>query len=129
MDMSSKNYVSTPSSKHKVALLVFLLGISASASSVFAEEGAHSREITAQDQSLRPEALELTRKIRRTLTETSDLSIGAQNIAIVTDDSGTVHLRGMVISEVERVRVFELAKAIAGTRVQSHLSIAQKNNG
>jgi osmotically-inducible protein OsmY len=80
--------------------------------------------ITAGTQSNAKIDLELTRKIRRELTQNREMSSYAKNIKIISRD-GTVTLRGPVKSQDERQRIDSIAKKIAGdSKVDNQLEIA-----
>jgi hyperosmotically inducible periplasmic protein len=68
---------------------------------------------------------DLTRKIRRSLTEDKSLSMYAHNIKIIAHD-GDVTLKGPVKSEDERAAIEAKATSIAGTgKVQNQLTVKQ----
>jgi osmotically-inducible protein OsmY len=68
--------------------------------------------------------LEITRQIRRAITEDDSLSTNAHNVKIVTQN-GVVTLRGPVDSEEEKDDVFQKARTTHGVkRVDNQLEIA-----
>jgi osmotically-inducible protein OsmY len=80
---------------------------------------------TAQDQSTDPADQKVTQDIRLALVTAKDLSVGAQNIIVVTTASHTAYLTGSVVSPSERRHVLALAKAAAGSyKVRMHLTIS-----
>ena len=85
---------------------------------------AHSMEVTAGDQSSREEYIEVTRKIRATLTGNDQLSTYAKNIKIITTDDGKVTLKGPVESDAERQTVLDAAAlVVARPRVISQIEV------
>lgn len=68
---------------------------------------------TADDQSDSATDVELTRKIRRSLTQDSGLSVYAHNVKIITAN-GHVVLKGPVRSEAEKATVEKRARQYAG---------------
>jgi hyperosmotically inducible periplasmic protein len=77
----------------------------------------------ADQQSNATSDVELTRKIRRTLTQDSSLSTYAHNIKIITRD-GVVELKGPVRSQSEKEAVEAKAAEIAGaSKVKNELSV------
>jgi osmotically-inducible protein OsmY len=68
---------------------------------------------------------DLTKKIRRSLTEDKSLSMYAHNIKIIAHD-GDVTLKGPVKSEDERAAIEAKATSIAGSgKVQNQLTVKQ----
>jgi hyperosmotically inducible periplasmic protein len=77
----------------------------------------------ADQQSNATSDVELTRKIRRTLTQDSSLSTYAHNIKIISRD-GVVELKGPVRSQSEKEAVEAKATEIAGaSKVKNELSV------
>src|SRR5207244_1616614 len=67
---------------------------------------------------------EITRQIRRSITQDKDLSTYAKNIKIITQD-GNVTLRGPVHSQEEKKTIEAKANEIAGAgHVKSEIQIA-----
>jgi len=67
---------------------------------------------------------EITRQIRRSITEDKDFSTYARNIKIITQD-GNVTLRGPVRSEEEKKAIEAKANGVAGAaHVKSEIQIA-----
>lgn len=75
----------------------------------------HDTRLEAEDQSNADADVELTRNIRRALTDDSTLSMNAHNVKIITA-AGNVTLRGPVNSDAERRKVEAIAKQAAGGR-------------
>jgi hyperosmotically inducible protein len=69
--------------------------------------------LTPGDQGASAEDREITRKIRRAITQNDQLSITAKNIKIITA-SGKVTLRGPVNSQAERDLIAAVAQQMAG---------------
>jgi osmotically-inducible protein OsmY len=85
---------------------------------------ASNRVTTAQDQSNNPADIDLTKKIRRSVTSDESLSTYAHNVKIVTVD-GRVTLNGVVKSQSEKSAVENKAFDIAGkAKVTSELKVA-----
>lgn len=83
---------------------------------------------TADHQKENSADLEITRKIRRALTQDKNLSTYAKNIKVITQD-GNVTLRGPVRSEEEKQAVETKATEVAGaSHVKSELQIAAKQS-
>jgi hyperosmotically inducible periplasmic protein len=83
---------------------------------------------TADQQKENAADREITRKIRRSLTQDKNLSSYAKNIKVITQD-GTVTLRGPVRSEEEKQAVEAKATEVAGaSHVKSELQIAAKQS-
>lgn len=79
--------------------------------------------VTAETQSNAKADLDLTRNIRREITQNKTMSIYARNIKIITRD-GTVTLRGPVKSEEEKQSIDAIAKKLAGdAKVENKLEI------
>ena len=60
---------------------------------------------TAEKQSSRPESVQITRAIRQQIIERKDLSTAAKNVKVITDDQGSVTLRGPVKTASERQEI------------------------
>lgn len=76
------------------------------------------------DQSSQSEFMERTAKIRREILAREDLSVNAHNIKIITLDTGTVVLRGPVMSNREKMIVEQLARSVSGgAPVESFLEV------
>ena len=79
--------------------------------------------LTPTNQSLNDTDVEITRRIRDTLTSDSSLSTSAQNIKIITTN-GVITLRGAVKSKAEHRKVVAAAKKFMGTNsVNDRLTI------
>ena len=86
----------------------------------------NDRTVTPEDQARGMEAdVEVTRKIRETLTADTNLSMNAKNIKIITL-KGVVTLRGPVNSKEEIAKIENVAQQVAGPqrRVHSELKIS-----
>ena len=83
-------------------------------------------ELTAEDQSNQPEALEVTRKIRAELNKNKDLSTYAKNIKIIT--TGKKILLKCPVRSTEEVAVIKkAAMAMAPSyQVQNDLDVVKK---
>ena len=82
-----------------------------------------SRPTAGQQKENRPD-LEITRLIRRSITQDKDLSTYAKNIKIITQN-GNVTLRGPVRSEEEKKTIEARANEVAGAgHVKSDIQIA-----
>lgn len=94
--------------------------------------GANARDradatLTPGDQGETQSDLDLTRRIRRTLTSNDQLSSLAKNIKIITQN-GKVTLRGPVNTAQERQSIESLAKAQAGgATIDNQLEIKPSN--
>jgi hyperosmotically inducible periplasmic protein len=83
-----------------------------------------ANETTATDQSNSSEHIDITARIRRAVMDDDALSTGAKNATIVTDDTGTVTLRGHVGSQAEKDAIAAKATAIVGSeRVVNRLVV------
>ena len=81
--------------------------------------------VTADQQSNDPQDVEITRKIRRSITKDKSFSTNARNVKIVTIDRN-VTLRGPVDSAKEKERIAATAKKIAGAdKVDDQIEIAK----
>ena len=79
---------------------------------------------TADDQKQNDRDVEITRQIRKLVTDDKGLSTYAKNIKIITQN-GSVTLSGPVRSEVEKKSVEAKAVQVAGTtHVKSEIQIA-----
>lgn len=86
-------------------------------------------EVTADQQSNRKSALQLSREIRKSLLADKGLSSYAHNVKIITAN-GEVTLKGPVRSEEEAAAVVAKAKEVAGTTsVKSELSVVPPKSG
>jgi len=69
---------------------------------------------------------EITRQVRRSITDDKSLSTYAKNVKVITKD-GNVTLRGPVRSEDERKAIEAKANEVAGaTHVKNELQVAAK---
>lgn len=86
----------------------------------------NGENVTAMDQSNRPDDLNLTREIRRAIMSDSSLSMEAKNVKIITLN-GTVTLRGPVKTEKEKDAIVAKATELArDTKVNNELEIASE---
>ncbi len=84
--------------------------------------------VTAFDQSNRPEDLNLTRDIRRAIMDDGSLSMEAKNIKIITLN-GAVTLRGPVKTAQEKESIVAKATQIArGVKINDELEIENNTN-
>lgn len=82
--------------------------------------------VTPDQQSTNKSDVEVTRQIRKRLTDDDSLSTYVKNIKIITKD-GTVTLRGPVRSEDERSRVVKVAEELSGgLKVINELEVSPK---
>jgi osmotically-inducible protein OsmY len=76
------------------------------------------------DQSESSEHIKVTADIRRAIMEDESMSVSAQNVTIITDETGAVTLRGNVPTEAEKRAIEAKAKAVAGAaRVTNSLVV------
>ena len=81
--------------------------------------------LTPGDQGTSPQDRELTRRIRRAITQNDQLSTTAKNVKIITQN-GKVTLRGPVNSETERAQIASLAQTAAGpAAVDNQIEVKQ----
>jgi len=122
-----------------VAVLVLSFGLSLSAQTTKQQPTAPdntkinkrdqdtSRPTAGQQKENRPDR-EITREIRRSITEDKALSSYAKNIKIITQN-GNVTLRGPVRSEEDKKTLEAKANAVVGAdHVKSELQIAAKES-
>jgi hyperosmotically inducible periplasmic protein len=87
------------------------------------------RQPTADQQNQNRPDREITREIRRSITNDKGLSTYARNIKIITQD-GNVTLRGPVRTEEEKRSVEAKANEVVGaSHVKSEIEIAAKQTG
>jgi len=119
-----------------MAVCILLFAASVSAQTTKSQTPADNTKVNQRDrnsanptpgqQKENSSDLEITRKIRRSITEDKGLSTYAKNIKIITQD-GRVTLRGPVRSEVERKSVEAKANEVAGAgHVKSEIQVAAK---
>jgi hyperosmotically inducible periplasmic protein len=81
-------------------------------------------QVTADQQKQNSSDVELTRKIRSSITKDKSLSTYAHNVKVITQD-GIVTLKGPVRSEEERKAIESKAAEVAGaSNVKNELDIA-----
>jgi osmotically-inducible protein OsmY len=79
---------------------------------------------TAQNQSSKPESLQITRQIRKQIMDQRELSTTAKNVKVITDDNGAVTLRGPVKNSAERDQLEQIARNNAtGGQVDNQLVV------
>ncbi|TVP51229.1 MAG: BON domain-containing protein [Gemmatimonadales bacterium] len=89
-----------------------------------ADPSARGSQTTAVNQSNASEHMDITASIRRAVMEDDALSTTAKNATIVTDNTGTVTLRGDVRSQAEKDAIASKAAAVVGAeRVVNHLVV------
>ena len=92
-----------------------------------ATENSTDRGSIADGQSNRPQDLQLTRTIRRSVMADRTLSVDAHNVKIVTVN-GHVTLNGVVRSDAEKSAVIAKAVTVAGAdNVLDALKVAPKS--
>lgn len=83
-------------------------------------------QTTAMDQSNSSEHIDITARIRRAVMDDDALSTRAKNATIVTDDTGTVTLRGDVQSQAEKDAIAAKAAAVVGSeRIVNQLVVTR----
>jgi hyperosmotically inducible periplasmic protein len=93
------------------------------------ERDRNTARPTADQQKENRSDLEITREIRRSITQDKALSTYAKNVKIITKDGG-VTLKGPVRSEEEKKVIETKANDVAGaTHVKSELEVAAKQTG
>lgn len=78
-----------------------------------ATAGGAAAGYTAQDTNRNANDVEIVRRIRAEIANTSDLSMRAQNVKII-NQQGQIYLKGPVATTNEKSRVEEIAKRMAG---------------
>jgi hyperosmotically inducible protein len=117
-----------------VACLLILQGGSAvlakapKADNTAQNHGALQKDaVTAEKQGNSDGEVKVTAQIRKSIMSEKGLSVDAQNVKIVYENSGLIILRGPVDSTAEKTQVGALAKACAGvTTVKNELTVAEK---
>lgn len=85
-------------------------------------------EMTAQDQSNKPIAIEMTRKIRSAINKNKSLSTYAKNIKIITRGKMII-LKGPVRSSNEISTINKTAEKMAtGYKIQNDLEVAKNDH-
>ena len=72
-----------------------------------------AEEITADDQAMNTSDMEISRKIRQLIMENKTMSLGAQNVKIISRN-GKVTIKGKVATAQEKTLVGEMAENIVG---------------
>lgn len=72
--------------------------------------------VTPEDQSQAKDDVELTRRIRKAVTDNNELSTNAKNIKIIDSGNGKITLRGPVNSADEQEKILNLTKGIDGVQ-------------
>lgn len=76
-------------------------------------------------QSNKEGSIDITRRIREGIVERDELSTYAHNVKIITDDEGSVTLRGPVRNESEKRLIEQIAMNVAGnSNVRNQLEVA-----
>jgi hyperosmotically inducible protein len=84
------------------------------------------KAITADQQGQGEADMEMTRKIRKSITDEGTLSTYAKNIKVISLD-GKVTLRGPVNTTEERTKLQDLAVTVAGAaNVSNQIEIVEK---
>jgi len=102
-------------------------GSSDTAAGAAAAGSAANTGMTAQDTATRTQSeTELVRRIRSEITSSSDLSIRAHNVKII-NQNGQIYLKGPVANTMEKSKVEEIAKRMAGnTNVVNQTYVEKK---
>ena len=80
---------------------------------------------TSGDQSNSPEGVKITADIRRAIMKEDSLSMTAKNIKIIAANAA-VTLRGPVNTAVEKTKIGELAKSVAGNaKIDNQLEVKE----
>ena len=88
-----------------------------------------AKPLTAEQQMENKSDLELTRKIRKSLSDDKSLSTYAKNVKIISRN-GKVTLKGPVNSEEEKSKIDGFAKAAAGeANISNEIEIVKKSKG
>ena len=121
--------------KHLV--IVFLAALMCIGSSAFAVEPDNSKvnqrdrsesAKTPENQSNNKSDVEMTRQIRKEITQDNSLSTLAHNVKIITE-KGKVTLRGPVKDTAEKEKIAQKAQQIAGAdKVQNELDVKSSDN-
>jgi hyperosmotically inducible periplasmic protein len=77
-------------------------GVDTNTATTADRSATRGNETTAINQSNSSEHIDITARIRRAVMDDDALSTGAKNATIVTDDTGTVTLRGDVENQAEK---------------------------
>jgi osmotically-inducible protein OsmY len=86
-----------------------------------------AKPLSAEQQMENKSDLELTRKIRKSLSDDKSLSTYAKNVKIISR-LGHVTLKGPVNSEEEKLKIEKVAKAVAGDmKVNNEIEIVKKS--
>jgi osmotically-inducible protein OsmY len=87
---------------------------------------SHPGQMNADKQSNKEADMEITRQIRKAVTDDKSLSTYAHNVKIITKN-GKVFLKGPVRTAQERTNIGEKAAAVAGAEnVTNSLTVAPK---
>lgn len=83
-------------------------------------------ELTAEDQSLKATDIEITKTIRQQILNNKTVSLGAQNIKVISQN-GHVTLKGSVVSPQEKTLVGEIAQSVVGVgKVTNDTKVAKR---
>jgi hyperosmotically inducible protein len=123
---------------NRAAIVLLVVSGAASATAVLAQAPDNSRSNSATEnssdrgsiadgQSNRPQDLQLTQTIRRSVMADKTLSVDAHNVKIVTIN-GHVTLNGVVRSDAEKSAIVAKAATVAGAdNVLDALKVAPKS--
>lgn len=110
-----------------VALFAATLGFSQADNTKMNKRDGSGKGMTAQNQMENKTDLEITRKIRKSLTDDKTLSSYAKNVKIISRN-GKVTLKGPVNTEEEKSKIDGLAKSAAGAdNVTNQIEIVKKS--
>ncbi len=110
-----------------LALSIAALGFSQADNTKTNKRDGAGKGMTAEHQMENKSDLEITRKIRKSLTDDKSLSTYAKNVKIISRN-GKVTLKGPVNSEEEKLKIDGLAKAAAGAEnVVNEIEIVKKS--
>jgi hyperosmotically inducible protein len=123
---------------HLTLISVFAAGLSLYAQTPQQSTPADNTKINKRDHDTAPPTadqqkdnrsdLEITRQIRRSITEDKGLSSYAKNVKVITQN-GNVTLRGPVRSDEERKSIEAKAAEVAGTgHVKNEIQISAKSH-
>jgi osmotically-inducible protein OsmY len=70
-------------------------------------------EVTADNQAMNASDMEISRKIRKQIMESKNLSLNAQNVKIISQN-GKVTLKGRVMTPQEKTTIGEMAENVVG---------------
>ncbi len=110
-----------------LTLLTATLGFSQADNTKTNKRDGAGKGLTAEHQMENQSDLEITRKIRKSVTDDKLLSTYARNVKIISRN-GKVTLKGPVDSEAEKLKIDGLAKAVAGAEnVINEIELVKKS--